>query len=378
MTDYVLGFGPDYAMPKPAREALAGTPEFLDTFALKGEVVPLDDAMLKSVSRIQAGPGSLADLDDAYPVNSVVALGRNAMGAMEQVKYSIAIGAEALGNSVISRDNIAIGDSALRNAQAETPDYVQTMTKGTRNIAIGGNAGHFASKTMGMVAIGRNVAHCVEAGDGLVAIGAGAMIGHAPIGLTGQIENDAPWGTAGASIRSVAVGMNALAGNQAVSNVAVGGDALSSVKRSDNNTVVGAGAFSVLETGIGYRGGVATTRNLTGTYTQVDTALTLTFPTPHGVEVGDWVYIRLLNGGSQTFQGDYAQARVSTIPNANTLSIVSPVSRNASGDSLLVWSESGTPASANNGSNVGVGAYVGSVATTTRKTSPGRRSRGCE
>ncbi|VFS64197.1 Uncharacterised protein [Kluyvera cryocrescens] len=146
-------------------------------------------------------------------------MGYKALSKATQVKQAIAIGPNAMENSLIARDSVAIGVSTLKNLQARDPNYSQTQLQGTRMVALGGNAGYFAKDTYNMVIIGRNAGHCVEGGFGLVAVGAAANSGYAVVGLSGEIENNAPWGVDGENIRTVAVGFAAAGTNLSTSTV---------------------------------------------------------------------------------------------------------------------------------------------------------------
>lgn len=315
--------------------------------------------------RIAFGDGALSALPDAYSMGqgaAVLAQGYRALASATQVKKTIALGANAMENTVISRDNIAIGEASLRNIQSRSPDYSQSQRQGTRNVAIGGNAGYFAIDVYGMVAIGRNAAHCIEAGPGLVAIGNGAVGGSAPIGLSGEIENGAPWGVDGVLVRTVGVGYEALAGNLANNNAAVGGEALANNKKSDNNSAFGARALYSLDVGTGSNGGTNVPKNIDGTYTHAGNVLTLNFAT-HGAAVGDIVQIRLLDGGSQTFASDIAYAKVATVINANSFTVSHPVSRTASGSAHLYGLETSVQLPRNE-RNSAFGVSAGALMTT--------------
>ena len=307
--------------------------------------------------RVAFGTGALKSLDENYgtgPSASIIALGYEAMGSMTQIKTSIAIGGRALGDTLISRDNIAIGGQALQQTQSDSPDYDQSKKQGTRNVAIGGLAGYFNVKGWGHTLIGRGAGQCLEAGNGLVAIGASAAGGAAPIGLTGDIENGSPWNVSGTDvIKTVLVGHSAGTLSTAKNVVAVGGSALLENKKSDYNTAVGANALSSLDKGTGPKGGTEVPANITGTYTQSGSVLTMNI-VGHTLAVGDTAQIRLLDGASQTFQGDRAYCQVASVPNANTFTVVHPISRTASGTSLYLGKET-TAQIATNPENVAVG-----------------------
>ncbi len=287
--------------------------------------------------RIAFGDDALAALPDDYSMGSgatVIAQGYRALASATQVKKTMAFGPNAMENTRISRDNIAMGDSALKNIQSRTPDYSQTQMQGTRMICIGGNTGYFAVDAYNMLIAGRNAGHCVVGGTGLVALGAGAVSGYAVVGLSGEIENCAPWGVDGQIIRTVGVGLNTLGSNLALANVGLGGDALYNNKKSNNNTGLGVRALFALDIDTGHNGGANVEKDIAGTYFHSGNTLTLNF-TNHGAVVGDKVQIRLLDGGSQTFQGDQVIATVSSVLSANSFTVAHPLSRMTSGAAHL-------------------------------------------
>ena len=294
-------------------------------------------AQLTGAGRIAFGDGALEDLPIDYSIRStstVVALGYNAMSNMTQIQSGIAIGSNAQASGTISRDNIAIGDSSLKNVQAVTPDYSQTDRQGTRNVGIGGNAGYFISGGYGNTVIGRNSGSCLVGDIGATAYGGGAMGGYAPIGLSGQIENWAPsLSTSGEVNSSVAIGQSALGAGISNYSVAVGSNALMNNKKSNSNVAVGPQALQSLDTNTWYNGGAYSALDISGTYTQSGTTLTLNFVS-HGLVSGDVALFRLLDGGSQTFLNDIVPAYVVSAT-TNAFVITSPLYITSSGSAHL-------------------------------------------
>lgn len=314
--------------------------------------------------RIAFGNDALANLDDGFSAGSnatIVAIGRGAMGRMQQVAQAIAIGSNAQGESLMSRDNISIGDSSLRNIQSQTPWYDQAKKSGTRNIAIGGNAMIFLKDGYGNVAIGRNASQCQVDGYGAVMIGSGAAGGNAPIGFSGQIENLSPWGTSGVSAVTL-VGANTAEKNLSENITAVGSYALQQSKRSRFNTAVGVQALKNLDLNTGPNGGTATNFTKTGTYRQSGTTLTLTI-TGHTLAVGDFVRVRLTTGDSMTFANDQVTAKVLTVPNANAFTIQHTDSRTADGEAIIYGKETAAQQEQNEHNTV-VGAHSAQEMTT--------------
>src|SRR6185312_11610797 len=316
-------------------------------------------------STVRIGAEALASQPASFDIGSsgtVVALGTNAMANMVDVTNGIAIGTNAQGEGTHSRENIAIGDSALQHVQATKSNYDQNAQEGTRNIGIGGNALRFNKAGHRHIAIGRNAGHCIEDGMGLVAIGVGANGGAAPIGLSGEVENWAKWGTPGQRIRATAVGLEASARSSAPNSVAVGGDALHENKKSDNNVGVGARALYTLDVDTGYNGGTYVVIGKTGTYSQSRNVLTVTVAA-HGLAVGDIAYLRMPDGGSATFANDEALAYVATVPDANTFTITHPLSITSTGTFELNGKETAVQKPRNE-NNVAVGTSAGGALKT--------------
>ena len=296
-----------------------------------------EEVVQKASAAIIAGPDAGGEFPAGFEPTggSVVALGREAMGSMTDVKTSIAIGKRALGTGDKSRDNIAIGDDALYKTSSLSSDYTQTGTDGTRNIAIGGNAGRHIAHGVGHVAIGRNAGQNVVGGKGLVAIGNGAHASQCPIGLSGQIENWSPAGGAATEAYRVTV-VGASAGARVASGdaTALGADALRNAVKSSEVVAVGTDALRNVDSGAWLNGMAYTVKNLSGTYVHNANTLTLTVA-GHGVKVGDIALIRLTSGPSETFMGDVAPAEVVSV-SAGAFVVAHPIERSGTGEALLV------------------------------------------
>lgn len=274
----------------------------------------------KNSSRIIAGDDAAPKLrtHDIGSNGTVVALGRDAMGNMEQVKNSIAIGAHAMGDGTISRDNIAIGDEALRVVSAASEDYDQTRRNGTRNIAVGGLAGRMNLDGVGHVFIGRGAGASVEGGNGGVWIGSTASASSQPIGLSGEIENynHAFPGNPELPVHVVAIGRESMVQNSGRYNVAVGSGSLRNNTKGVYNVALGSNALIDQESNTWYNGGQLFKITIEGRYIHEGNTLTLTL-VGHTAVIGDWVSFRLLDGASATFAGDYVFAQVTGVDAAN-------------------------------------------------------------
>lgn len=315
--------------------------------------------------RVTSGIGAGENLPESYLSKAVVAIGPDAMKMAKRMKTGIAIGSRAMMNGETSRDNIAIGDDSLFNVRGVTPDYDQANPQGTRNVAIGGNAGRSVSTGRMNTIIGRNAGQNVASGSGATIVGGGANASVMPIGLTGDIENWAPIG--GDPCGITAVGYAALTNNSANNVTAVGSGALYSQTASSRNTAIGMDTFRWLDDGTWVNGQPVTYMVKSGTYSQTGNDLTIETSTAHGAAVGDIVLIRLLSGESQTLQGDRAPAVVTTVNGPNVFSVKHPVSRNTMGNAELRGVvKSGTAPS--NSDNVALGHEAGRQARTSNRS----------
>ena len=302
-----------------------------DVTTIKGDYVP------KFNAKVLVGPNAGQNLG-AFNIGTngtVIAIGKSAMAAMSEVKNAIAIGANAQSNGTKSRDNISIGDSSLASVSSSSADYNQSDTSGTRNIAVGGNAGYFIANGRMHTVIGRNAGQNIVGNNGIVAIGAASMASMCPIGLSGEIENWAPIaGDADTAVNMTAVGSSAMSRNIGIGNTAFGANALMNVVNSVDNVAVGPNALRRLDESAWVDGKKYVNKNIAGTYNQSGNTLTLNFA-GHGAVVGDIIIIQLLDGGSQTFGGDIAPAIVSAIVSSGVIRVNSPASRIASGSAIL-------------------------------------------
>lgn len=328
-------------------------------FLVSGKVIPaLYSSHIRSLDGVIAlGDGALSQLPLSYNrgnTSTLLALGRGAMELMEEAKTSVAIGNRAMGKGRRTRDNIAIGDDALLHVEADSASYDQSKLGGTRNISLGGNSSRFLVKGYNNLVAGRNAGQGLVNSSDIVILGANAMAGYCPIGLSGDIENWNP--AADGANQVVAVGALSFRYNSANYGVAVGHRALFNNKKSTGNTGVGPQVFEALDSLTWVNGGQYIEKNIGGTYSHLGNALKMSF-VGHGASVGDTVIFRLLDGISQTFQGDQVPAIVTAV-NGNEITVNHPVSRTASGNAVLLGVATSVQQPLN-GYNTGVGCLVG-------------------
>ena len=311
---------------------------------------------------INIGSGSLAKHDQALAADGgIVGIGRMALADCVSGDKSVAIGSNAMRLSNMVHDDIAIGDSALRNVQADSTVY-SSSGDGTRNIAIGGNAGRHVISGTQHTFVGRNAGQNVQGGAGAVAIGNGAQAGRCPVGLTSSVENWAPVSAGSTStVNIVAVGNWAASRNTAIDCTAIGAYALSNNVKAFGNTAVGSNSLRRIDEDRWLNDCLYVDKgNITGTYTQVGNQLTLDIVS-HGMKVGDTAIFRLIGGESATFSaGDFAFAQVTGVLSANRFTVSHPYSRNTNGTAIFQgYASAGTEGDHTNNNNTAVGSTTG-------------------
>lgn len=288
-----------------------------------------------SKGRIAIGDSALSRLPADYDIGSsgtVIALGKNAFTSVTRVKKAIAIGPGAQSSSACSRDNIAIGEDSLKFITARTPDYDQTQQQGTRNIAIGGNAMRFGTEAYRNDSIGRNSLQSITTGYDNAVYGSNALAGESEVGLTGDIENRAPY-TGNSAVAVGAGALNAYAGPGSL--IAIGKDAMSKARIARNCIAIGNGAAANADNMIdGFGKVVRWSGTENGTYSQSGKTITLSFNNTRGAQVGDSILFRLTTGGSATFQGDYARATVTAVA-SGTITVSHYFDITATGNAIL-------------------------------------------
>ena len=325
-------------------------------FIINGNSVDVHYQQIRSgIGRFISGTGAASKLKSKeWTGAGLVVIGEGAMASMEKCVSGIAIGDRSQGFSRISRDNISIGADALINVQAETEWYDQTKMAGTRNVAIGGNAGRGITSGYSNVSIGRNCGQGLDKSVGAVTIGGDTAGGYAPIGLSGDIENI--WGVN--LTHGVAIGTSAFKYYRKSGSVAIGGYAAQSMKTTDRVTVVGFESAKSMDSHLAPNGGdVVWTGKENGTYSQAGDTITLTFPNLHGAAVGQVAGIRLIGGEAATTQGDVVPATIKSV-SGGAFTVVSPKTLTTSGTAELkfLYSEPSASTASTDITAIGYGA----------------------
>ena len=246
--------------------------------------------------------------------HNLTAVGQNSLkNANQFTKHNTAIGAFALESNVYGFYDIGVGYNALKNLNGVSGNDLLA----TRNVAVGDHSMLFLTQGYSNVAMGRNALQVNTTGYQNVAVGGGSMSGYAPLDLDGiTIVNGSP----STAYETVALGFEALYYSGGFGNSSLGTRSGREIKRGVRNTSLGYEALSTLEKNVYPDGRTRTFVSLTGTYSKVETTITVTVVS-HGFAVGDTILIGL--NGTEASYND-----VTNVANANTFTIVSRVNIN--------------------------------------------------
>lgn len=335
-------------------------------FIINGETVDVQyQPPRNGIGRFVAGSGALENIQSSeWTGNDVTAIGKKAMQRMERCVSGIAIGSRAQGMSTKSRDNIAIGADALINVQAESEWYSQSVYKGTRNVAVGGNALRGVVGGYGNVGIGRNAGQGLGDGYGNVVIGNSAGGGVTPVGLSGDIEHFYRSNMS----NSVAIGTGVLSTYQGKTATAVGGYAANNLKTTVKGTFLGYEAGKKLDENLAPNGGDVLWSGTQGaTYTQSGTVLKIAAANLQGATEGCVVGIRLLDGAAKTLEQDVVPVTVESVA-GGVITTTSSVSLTASGGAEIKYVYSATSSTNANTEITAIGYQALANAITANRT----------
>lgn len=285
--------------------------------------------------------------------NKVIALGDGAAASANGARNCIAIGQDAMKTNTRGRHNIAIGISALHFLNGPSTSGFD----GTRNIAIGGNTGRFASTASRNILVGRDTAHNITNAHMNIILGNAAVMGDGPNWLVpGEIINQTPL-TPGSNI---VIGTEAGKYLNANETVLIGHQAGKNLKADSFVVGIGAYAFEKHQSDRSYWGKTELSVNISGTYTQSGSqTITVVTTGAHGLSTGFKVWLRFLTGahGDVSYNDDI-WFDVNVV-NSTTFTIQSPVATTASGNCSFTRVSTNTNYSKNSGQSVGVGYSVG-------------------
>lgn len=297
----------------------------------------------------------------------VIAIGPNAALAHAGARNCIAIGEDALRSNTLGRHNIAFGISALHFLNGTS----STSLDGSRNIAIGGNAGRFMDSGSRNIVMGRDAGHNLTAAHLNVIIGHNSVMGIGPNTLDpGVIENQTPLTPS----QSVVIGAEAGKFWNAARGVLIGNSAGYHTKSDTGIVGIGNSAFALHQSDLSYWGTVQNLVTLSGTYSQAGSKTITVTAAGHGMATGFRVLMRFVTGANAdvSFQDD--NWYLVTVTDANTFTIQSPVSATATGTVAISAISTTTPYSRSVGGCTGVGREVGNGVANYRSTAVGDRA----
>lgn len=291
----------------------------------------------------EGAASKIVDYTSAAASQSFIAIGRDALGNSYRGRACIAIGDGVMAFGEPGFGNLGIGTFALSHVQG-TSEWAADMV-GSRNIGIGSLAGHFITSGQTNILIGRDSGHSITTGTGNVAVGYRALAcGYAPIGLSGEIENQ--YATFGAN--NVAVGINSLTKMASSGNVGIGANAGASTAMSGNSTFVGQQAGANIGIDISENNKVLSRPAKSFTYTVANGVITIT-STAHGAVAGNKVQVDFETGPTTTITTEPQYVTVATVASANVFTLPCPAtiaSGSGSGTlNLVETATSGTPGS---------------------------------
>ena len=259
---------------------------------------------------------------------AAIAMGREALGNTHRGIMCIAIGDNVLSKGQPGAANIGIGAFSLTHVQGGS-DSVSALP-GSRNIGIGTLAGHFIDSGSRNNLVGRDAGHALTSGQHNNAMGYGAFsTGWCSIGLSGQIENQAP----NTSTNGVAIGSFAGAKNNGSFNVYLGQGAGAAWKSSAGNTVIGSEAAQLVDSDVSLNNKKLRVPAVTAaTYSQAGNIITIT-SAGHGVTAGLYGFFQFTSGMIfDSYTDETVWYPITTVIDADHFTITSPVSLTTSGN----------------------------------------------
>jgi hypothetical protein len=265
----------------------------------------------------------------------LVSIGSNNLKNLTSGSQTVAIGANALEKAALSFDNIAIGEVALQEVQSASDAYSTSLTKGTRNVGIGGNAGQKLVDGTNNVFVGRNSGTGCVSTSGATAIGSNTLFGIVVNGWYATTENYTP--NNNSIVYLTGVGQYAANLYYGVNVTAVGAMSARYLKLGQGVTAIGTNAALQLEMNSGFNGNVKTTvdNSVHYNYTKTGSNLVVTMPGHSGV-AGGYVGIHTSDGVAAMPHGHYVPLQI-TAADANTFTISCPYTTDGTGTCTISY-----------------------------------------
>lgn len=310
-------------------ELPVGAKYFNGTFKCDGNLYTAEYSYLRNGSFFfAAGQGAANSLSPYTYRADITAIGRQAGYHFTNARNCIAIGEGALFSTTGGRHNIAIGNESLYSLESTSTG---SDFEGTRNTAIGGNAGHFVTTGNRNILIGRDSGHAVTTGAKNVIIGSASMLGNCPNSLNpGVVINQTPLTPSSCVVIGTSVARY-LSGSGCV---AVGESALENGKSPTGAVMIGYQAGQNLDSSVSPFVTQQTQISLKGKYSQSGgSSITFDASSDHGLSVGDKVLLRFTTGGlsDTTFSNDI-WFDVASTPSSTSFTVETEFLATASGD----------------------------------------------
>lgn len=271
--------------------------------------------------------------------NAVVTFGTGALSKASRAKQTVAIGPDVMGNTTMSFDNYGVGECALQNVQSDTDDYSTTLTRGTRNVAWGGNSLQNLVTGRNNLAGGRNSGTCLTSCVDAVVLGANALAGEVYSGWFPYVENFVPNDTVDAEIAIVGAGVGHTYAGPSLTSI--GYRAGFNLKIGDSNLLMGNRAGMELESLVGWGGKVRSDYPSDPYVTYVKTGSDVVVNAPgHGAVVGGKAHIYWAVGGPCYANHGHPFPVTVTAVAGDTFTVQCPYVPNGSGNARLYWTTS--------------------------------------
>lgn len=334
----------------------SGSKFFNGSFVVDGLTLPADYTLVRTGAfGVAIGNNAGGNMSGYRANRDLVAIGADAAKSMKDGRNNIAIGERALQKTTSGRHNIAIGVEAL--ADLESTSATGNDILGTRNIAIGGNAGRFINTGNRNLLIGRDVAHALTSGTCNIVMGNGALLGDCPNSLEeGVVINQTPLD----GDDNIIIGVEAGQYQNGNGAVFLGRSAGQYVKSAVGLVAIGDKAGQQLDQNISPFGTNMAPVSIQGTFVQQGTGtITITTTQASGVVVGGKVRLRFIDGElGRVSANDDIWFDVVTTPSDTVFTITTDHVRTDSG-SVLISRVSGVD---NVSSNVSDTVLVGRLA----------------
>lgn len=199
----------------------------------------------------------------------------------------IGIGTGVMSENQVGNHNIGIGMFSLANLKGSE------NSSGDRNIGIGSYAYLWAKNLRQSIGIGRDVAQSVVSGVNNTIVGYNALGGYAPVGLDGQIINEAEFE---ANKITVMGSYNLTRTNDINNTVSIGSFACNEAKHSIKNVVIGTNALLTYGHDISVHNKLLDYTEQSGTYIARGSNITVSIANNRAI-AGNYVRIKFTSGG---------------------------------------------------------------------------------